>query len=56
LEIVPHEKLPHHFQWAIKEKGKLVRVSGGTFPSKRKALASGMAALDEDFRKAQRSS
>jgi hypothetical protein len=38
------------------EKGKLVRVSGGTFPSKRKALASGMAALDEEFRKAQRSS
>jgi hypothetical protein len=49
LEIISHEKIPAHFRWVIKDDGKLVRVSGGAFPSKRKARANGMDALEKEF-------
>jgi hypothetical protein len=46
LEVSPCEKPRGHFQWAIRERGRLVQRSDRTHPSENQAREKGQAELE----------
>ncbi|UVF21537.1 hypothetical protein HPT29_010650 [Microvirga terrae] len=49
LEVMPCEKPAGHFQWSIRERGRLIQRSDRPHPSESKAREKGQAELERLF-------